>query len=156
MVEIGSTAPAFTLVNSARTATSLGDFAGKKVILVFYPGAFTGVCTKEMCTFQDSMTALNGLDAAVLGISVDGPFANAEFAAKNKLAFPLLSDFTHTVVNAYGVALANFAGVEGYTTAQRSVFVIDKGGVVRFKWVAENPGIEPDYDAVIKAVEAIS
>jgi peroxiredoxin len=156
MVEIGSAAPAFTLIDTTRTATSLGDFAGKKVVIAFFPGAFTGVCTKEMCTFQDSMTALNGLNAAVLGISIDTPFASAEFAAKNKITYPLLCDLTHSVTKAYGVEFHNFAGVEGYSVAQRSVFVLDQAGIVRYKWVAENPGIEPDYAAVIAAVEAIA
>jgi peroxiredoxin len=156
MVEIGSAAPSFTLVDTTRTAVSLGDFAGKKVVIAFFPGAFTGVCTKEMCTIQDAMAAMNGLDAAVIGISIDSPFANGEFAAKNNITYPLLSDLSHSVIKAYGVEFHNFAGVEGYTTAQRSVFVLDTTGIVRYAWGAENPGIEPDYAAVMAAIEAIA
>ena len=156
MVEIGSAAPSFTLVDTTRTATSLSDFAGKTVVLAFFPGAFTGVCTKEMCAIQDSMAAFNGLDASVVGISVDAPFANGEFAAKNKLTFPLLSDYTRTTIANYGVELPNFAGLEGYVAAQRSVFVIDKSGVIRYTWIAENPGIEPDYAAILSVIQTIA
>ncbi len=152
MADLGNKAPDFSLVDTTRTVKSLADFTGKKTVLAFFPAAFTGPCTNEMCAFRDSMAELNGLDAHVVGISVDGPFANAEFAAKNKLDFPLLSDYKLEVVNAYGVVLENFAGLEGYTTAQRAVFVLDADGVIRYKWVAESPGIEPDYTDVKAAL----
>jgi glutaredoxin-dependent peroxiredoxin len=148
MADVGSTAPAFTLVDTNREKKSLSDFAGKKTVIAFFPAAFTGVCTNEMCAFRDSMAELNGLDASVVGISVDGPFTNAEFKAKNNLEFPILCDYTHEVVKSYGVVLQNFAGLEGYNVAQRSIFVLDQAGVIRHKWVAENPGIEPDYAAI--------
>ena len=149
MITIGSKAPEFTLLDTARTPKSLKDFTGKKTVLAFYPGAFTGVCTKEMCAFQDSIAALNTLDAQVVGISVDSPFANGEFAAKNNLTFPLLSDHARTVTSAYGVELPNFAGIEGYTSAQRSIFILDKDGTVTYKWIADNPGMEPDYTMIV-------
>jgi glutaredoxin-dependent peroxiredoxin len=155
MADLGSKAPDFSLVDTTRTVKTLADFAGRKTVLAFFPAAFTGPCTKEMCTFQDSMAELNGLDAHVVGISVDGPFANAEFAAKNKLDFPLLCDYKAEVVKAYGVVLENFAGLDGYTAAQRAVFVLDPDGVIRYKWVAENPGIEPDYTAVKAALGSL-
>lgn len=148
MIEIGSTAPDFHLVDSAREVKSLQDFKGRATVLAFYPGAFTGVCDKEMCAFRDSMAELNDLNASVVGISVDAPFANAAFASRNALQFPLLSDYRREAVNAYGVALSDFAGLSGYTVAQRSVFILDADGIVRYKWIAENPGIEPDYDVV--------
>lgn len=155
MAELGSKAPEFSLVDTTRTVRTLAEFAGRKTVLAFFPAAFTGACTKEMCTFQDSLADLNGLDAHVVGISVDGPFANAEFAAKNKLDFPLLSDYKGEIVRSYDVVLENFAGLDGYTTAQRAVFVLDADGVIRYKWVAENPGIEPDYSAVKDALGAL-
>lgn len=154
-VQVGSKAPPFTLVDTEKKPRSLSEFSGTKLVLVFFPGAFTGVCTKEMCTFRDSMSALNALNAQVVGISVDSPFANKGFAERNNLQFPLLSDYARTTIKAYGVELPNFSGLEGYTTAQRSVFVLDKDGIVRYAWVAENPGIEPNYDEVTKALSSI-
>ncbi|MBI5648617.1 MAG: peroxiredoxin [Ignavibacteriae bacterium] len=155
MADLGTKAPDFTLADTARAPRSLGEFLGKKTVLAFYPGAFTGVCTQEMCTFQDSLAQLNTLDAHIVGISVDSTFANGEFAAKNKIAFPLLSDHSRVATKAYGVELPNFAGIDGYNVAQRSIFVLDADGVIRYKWVAENPGILPDYDVVMAELQKI-
>jgi peroxiredoxin len=154
-IEIGKRAPEFKLYDADRKERSLSEFAGRKVVLAFYPGAFTGVCTKEMCSFRDSLSRFNNVDAQVIGISVDPPFANKAFAEQNKLNFPLLSDFNREVVKAYDVYHNNFLGMNGYISAKRSVFVLDKEGVVRYKWVTENPGVEPNYDEVIKVVESI-
>lgn len=148
MIEVGTPAPDFTLVDTTREAKSLQDFKGRSTVLAFFPGAFTGVCEKELCTFRDSMAELNDLNANVVGISVDAPFSNGAFAERNALQFPLLSDYRREAVESYGVALPDFAGMSGYTAAQRSVFILDAEGVVRYKWIAENPGIEPNYDEV--------
>ena len=133
----------------------MADYTGKTVILVFYPGAFTGVCDKEMCAFQDNMAKLNEANTAVLGISVDSPWANAEFARKYNLEFDLLSDLDREVVNSYDAAFVGLGGIEGYVCANRVVIVIDKNGVVQHRWVAENPGVEPDYDAVVAFASSI-
>ncbi len=154
-IEIGKKAPDFKLYDTEKRERSLSEFSGKNVVLAFYPGAFTGVCTKEMCSFRDSLSKFNSLNAQVIGISVDGPFSNKAFADQNKLNFPLLSDFNREVVRTYDVRLDNFAGLIGYTAAKRSVFVLDKQGVVRHKWVSENPGVEPDYNEVLNAVESL-
>ena len=154
--EVGQKAPDFTLFDSAKQPTKLSDSKGKNVVLAFYPGAFTGVCTTEMCTFRDRFDSLNSMNAQVLGVSVDGIFAQKAFSDTNNLNFPLLSDFNRETVEAYGVALPNFAGMEGYTASERAVFVIDKNGVIRFKWVGENPGVEPDYDEVQRQVDALN
>lgn len=154
--EVGQKAPDFTLFDSAKQPTKLSDSKGKNVVLAFYPGAFTGVCTTEMCTFRDRFDSLNSMNAQVLGVSVDGIFAQKAFSDANNLNFPLLSDFNRETVEAYGVALPNFAGMEGYTASERAVFVIDKDGVIRFKWVGENPGVEPDYDEVQRQVDALN
>lgn len=154
-VEIGKKAPEFKLYDTDRKERSLSEFAGKKVVLAFYPGAFTGVCTKEMCSFRDSLSKFNNVNAQVIGISVDPPFSNKAFADQNKLAFPILSDFKREVVKTYDAYHENFIGINGYTAAKRAVFVVDKGGVVQYKWVSDNPGVEPNYDEVLKAVEAI-
>lgn len=154
-IQVGSKAPHFTLHDTDKQQRSLQEFLGKKLVLVFFPGAFTGVCTKEMCAFRDSMSRLNELNAQVVGISVDSPFANKGFAEKNQLQFPLLSDYARTTIKAYGIELPNFAGLEGYTVAKRSVFILDQDGVVRYAWVSDNPGVEPNYDEVTEALAGL-
>ena len=153
--EVGQQAPDFNLFDSAKQETKLSDSKGKPVVLAFYPGAFTGVCTTEMCTFRDRFDSFNSMNAQVYGISVDGIFAQKAFSDANNLNFPLLSDYNREVVTAYGVALPNFAGMNGYTASQRAVFVIDKGGVIQFKWIGENPGVEPNYDEVQRQVDQL-
>ena len=154
--EIGQKAPDFELFDANKQPTKLSDSKGKNVVLAFYPGAFTGVCTTEMCTFRDRFDSFNSMNAQVFGISVDVFFSQKVFSDTNNLNFPLLSDYTRETVNAYGVALPNFAGMEGYTASQRAVFVIDKEGVIRFKWVGENPGVEPDYDEIQRQVDQLN
>ena len=153
--EVGQKAPEFNLFDSDKQERKLSDSKGKTVVLAFFPGAFTGVCTTEMCTFRDRFESFNSMNAQVFGISVDAIFSQKAFSDANNLNFPLLSDYKRDVVNAYGVALPNFAGMEGYTASERAVFVIDKEGVIRFKWVGENPGKEPDYDEVQKQVDQL-
>ena len=148
MPSVGDMAPDFTLTAQDKSSVTLSDMRGGRVILAFYPAAFTGVCTKEMCTFSEGMTSLNSSGVSVLGISVDSPFSNAAFAEANGISFPLLSDVHREAIESYGVSLADFV-ISGYTVAQRSVFVIEADGRVGYSWVAENPGIEPDYEAVM-------
>jgi peroxiredoxin len=121
---------------------------GGRVVLAFYPAAFTGVCTKELCTFSDGMSSLESCGSSVLGISVDSPFSNSAFAEANDISFPLLSDVHREVVNAYGIALGDFV-IPGYTVAQRSIFVVEADGNIGYAWVADNPGQEPDYESVM-------
>jgi len=152
--KVGDKAPDFTLYDTEKKPRSLKEFLGKKTVLAFYPGAFTGVCTKEMCTFRDSLSRFNALNAQVVGISVDAPFANKAFATQNNLQFPLLSDFNRTALKAYGIVHAGFSGLNGYSAAKRSVFVLDKDGIIRYAWISDNPGIEPNYDEVTKALSS--
>ncbi len=152
---IGEIAPEFTLKNTAKESISLSNYRGKTVVLAFYPGAFTGVCDQEMCAFQDNMTKLNQASATVIGISVDPPWANAEFARKYNLEFELLSDLDRSVVEEYDAKFVGLGGLEGYVSANRVVVVIDKEGVVQHRWVAENPGVEPDYEAVVALAESL-
>ncbi len=149
---VGKPAPTFTLTDNARQKVSLDSFRGKKVVLVFYPAAFTGVCEKEVCNFRDSLSDLNGLNAVVLGISVDAPFSNNAFAAKNNLNFPLLSDPARETITAYDIVIHDFAGITGLTVAKRAVFVVNEEGIVTWEWVGPNPGVEPDYAAVKAAL----
>ena len=153
-LRVGDKAPEFTLYDTERKARSLSEFLGKKTVLAFYPGAFTGVCTKEWCAFRDSLATFNSLNAQVVGVSVDSPFANKGFADQNKLTFPLLSDLKRDVVTKFGIVLQDFAGLSGYTTAKRAVFVLDPKGIVKYAWISDNPGIEPPYEEVKKAVSS--
>ena len=155
MVKTGDSAPNFTLKNTSKEDVSLSNYAGKTVILAFYPGAFTGVCDKEMCAFQDNMGKLNDADVVVLGVSVDSPWANAEFARKYDLEFTLLSDVDRNVVNLYDASFTGLGGIEGYVSANRVVIVVDKDGKVQHRWVAENPGVEPDYDQIISFARSL-
>ena len=154
-VEVGEKAPDFQLPDHNRSLRSLKDFLGKKTMLAFFPGAFTGVCDKEMCTFRDSIQALTGLGAQVVGISVNDPFSNKAFANAYKLQFPLLSDYTRETVIRYDVLQEDFAGLKGYNTAKRSIFLLDKKGTVRYKWVSEDPTKEPDYEEIKKQLAKI-
>lgn len=154
-VEVGQRIPNATVVNAERKPVKLSEFFGTPLVLVFFPGAFTGVCTKEMCTFRDSLEKFNGLNARVVGISIDSPFAQKAFADQHKLNFPLLSDFNRNAVKAFGIEDPNFAGGQLPGVAKRSVFVLDKEGNVRYRWVSDNPGVEPNYDEVTEAIRKI-
>ncbi len=153
-LKVNDKAPDFTLFDTDRKERSLKDFAGKKLVIAFFPGAFTGVCQKELCTFRDSMTNFNQMGAQVIGISVDSPFANAAFASQNELNFPLLCDFTRSAAKAYGGVHEDFAGLRGYSAAKRTVFVLDASHKVKYAWISENPGAEPPYEEVKKALSA--
>lgn len=152
-VRIGEKAPTLTLLSDRMEATTI-PAAGETTVLVFFPAAFTGVCEKEVCSFRDAMATFNAVAAKVYGISVDLPFSQAEFARRNALNFPLLSDHKETAIAAYDVVEPSVLGT-GIQTAKRSVFVIDGDGVVRYVWVSDDPLVEPDYDAVKKAVQEL-
>lgn len=147
-IGVGQKAPDFTLPDTELKPRRLRDFLDKKAVLAFYPGAFTSVCTKEMCTFRDSIAKLSYLKAQVVGISVNDPFSNKAFAERNMLNFPLLSDYNREVVGLYGVAGEDFAGLKGYTAAKRSIFVVDRERTVRYVWISEDPRAEPNYDEI--------
>lgn len=154
MPEVGQRAPDFALYDSDRKLRKMSEFLvkGHRTIFAFYPGAFTSVCTQELCTFRDMYGELEKLDGMVVGISVDAPFAQKAFAEKYNLTFPLLCDFDRKVIQKYGVVWKNLGGVDGYDTANRAIFAVDDSGKVVFKWVAENPGKLPDFEAVKKAL----
>ena len=150
--EVGQKPPDFQLPDQDRKQRTLKDFAGKKVVLAFFPGAFTSVCTKEMCTFRDSTQNLNTLNAQVIGIDVNDPFTNKAFADANRLQFPILSDYARNVVRAYKINHDDFAGLNGYTAAKRAIFVIDDKGTVRYRWVSDDPMKEPNYEEIKTAL----
>lgn len=155
MVDVGKKAPDVELVDTDKKIVKLSEYKGKPTVLLFYPGAFTNTCTKEMCSFRDSLAKYNQLGVNVLGISVDSPFANMGFKDANNINFPLLSDYSRKAVKEFKLELHNFSGLEGYLAAQRAVFVLDKDQIVRYMWVGESPSLEPDYNTVAMEAEKV-
>ncbi len=154
--EVEDKAPDFELLDVERNKRTLSEFSGSNLVIAFYPGAFTSVCTQEMCALRDSLARFNEMNAAVVGISVNDPFSNKAFSDQNQLSFPLLSDYARRAVADYDVALEDFAGMNGYTAAKRSVFIVDGEGTIRYKWVSEDPGVEPDYDEIAEKLREIA
>jgi len=109
-IKVGDKGPDFSLTDTDMQPRSLKDFSGQKVVLAFFVGAFTSTCTKEVCEFRDSMAKLVDLNAQVIGISVNDPFSNKAFKEKNRLPFPVLSDYNRQAIRAYGLESFNFAG----------------------------------------------
>ncbi len=157
-VQVGDSYIDFSLVDSAKEVHTLSSYVGKGVVvLAFFPGAFTGACDREVCSLRDSMARYNELGAKVFGISIDGPFALKEFSSRYQLNFTLLSDFQHKATDAYGVEFKGLGGIEGYNVANRSVFIIDNAGIVRYTWSASpNPGVEPNYDELVATVQSLN
>ncbi len=149
-VNVGDQAPDFTLkrkTDEGLDDVSLGDYKGKQnVVLLFVPLAYTSICTDELCSVSGGLNDYEGLNAQVLAISVDSPFAQEAWAKDSNIAVPLLSDFNKEVCAAYDCKYEDLLGFEG--VAKRSAFVIDKDGVVRFASVSEDAGVLPDFDAV--------
>jgi len=152
-VDVGSKAPDFTLMNEERQPVKLSEQRGRPVVLAFFPAAFSSVCTKELCTFRDSLSRLNQAQAQVYGISVDTFFTLKAFHDQQGYNFPLLSDFNKETIRNYGVFNEDMIGLKGI--AKRAVFVIDKEGVVRHREVLDDARNEPDYEAVFKALASM-
>src|SRR5256885_15108570 len=144
----GEKAPTFTLHDSDRKPRSLQELLKPKsaTLLAFFPGAFTSVCTKEMCALRDSLSEFNKLNAQVVGIDVNDPWTNKAFVEKNSLNFPVLSDYSRDIIHQYNVFHENFGNLKGYTVAKRSVFIVDQNGVVTYNRVPEDPTKHPNYE----------
>ena len=154
-IQSGDKAPAFTLTSSDKTAVSLSDYQGKNVVLLFFPMAFTGVCTTELCSMRDDISTYEGLDAQILAVSVDSPFSLDRFKQDQNLNFPLLSDFNKEVSRNYGALYEEFVlGLRG--VSKRSAFVIDKEGVVRYAEVLESAGDLPNFAAVKETLSQLN
>lgn len=150
-IEIGSYAPEFSLYNSEKNKVSLSDYKGRNVLLLFFPLAFTGTCTKELCGVRDNISQYDNSNVHVLGISVDSLYTLAKYKEEQHLNFPLLSDFNKEVSTAYGSLYQTFGfGMQG--VGKRSAFVVDKEGVVRYAEVLENANEIPDFEAIQKAL----
>lgn len=150
-IEAGQKAPDFSLYDSAKNKVTLSDLKGKQVLLLFFPAAFTSVCTKELCNVRDNIAQYNQVNAQVLGISVDSVFTLAKFKEEQQLNFPLLSDFNKEVSTAYGTLYETFVfDMKG--VSKRSAFVIDEGGTVQYAEVLENAGDLPNFEAIEAAL----
>jgi peroxiredoxin len=148
-ITTGSTAPAFSLFASMNEQVSLSQFHGNKnVLLLFFPQAFTGVCTKELCGVRDDIARYQQMNAEVLGISVDSVFTLARFKEDQQLNFTLLSDFNKEASNAYGCIYDSFTPMGMKGVSKRSAFVIDKAGIVQYAEVLDNAGEVPNFDAI--------
>lgn len=154
-VQVGQEAPDFTLKNTDMEDVALSSYRGQKnVVLLFVPLAFSGVCTRELCSVRDNLNAYSTLNAEVLGISVDSPFSQKAWKEKENLNFTLLSDFNREVVKAYGAQYDKLLAFEG--VAKRSAFVIDKEGKVRYAEVLENAGDLPNFDKINETLQSLS
>ena len=150
-ISIGQAAPAFTLFDTDKKATSLSDYKGKNVVVLFFPLAFTGVCTTQLCTMRDNLNYYTNLNAVVLGISVDSVFTLGKFKEQENYNFDLLSDFNKETSRTYGSIYEDWIlGMKG--VAKRSAFVIDEEGKVVYAEVLESAGDLPDFSKIEAAV----
>ena len=147
-INAGDTAPDFELVDTSLKIRTLREFRGKKVVLAFFVAASSPVCEREMCAFRDSWKEISDMNAQVVAVSNDGPFANKAFAAQHNLEFPVLGDYTSRTIRDYDVLMPDLLHIKDYNAAKRSVFVIDENGIVTYAWVSDDPLKEPDYDAI--------
>ena len=153
-VDVGAKAPDFTLPNQDRENVTLSDELKQgPVVLAFFPAAFSSVCQQELCTFRDSASEMNKVNAKVLGVSTDTFFAQKAWADQYKFNFPLLSDYNKDVIRKYGVVNPDMIGLKDI--AKRAVFVIDRNGVVRHREVLDDARNEPNYDNVRKALASL-
>lgn len=148
---VGQQAPAFTLFSSDKKEVSLADYAGRNVVLLFFPMAFTSVCTAELCEMRDNLHVYQNLNADVLAISVDSPFTLDKFKAEQNLPFPLLSDFNKEVSAAYGALYDTFV-MNMHGVSKRAAFVVGPDGTLKYTEVLDNAGNVPNFDAVKAAL----
>ena len=146
-IQVGQPAPDFTLYDSEKKQRSLSEFRGQKVLLLFFPLAFTSTCTKELCEVRDNISIYNDMNAVVLGISVDSLQTLARYKEDQRLNFTLLSDFNKEVSTLYG-CLYELFGYNMRGVSKRAAFVIDKDGIVQYAEILENAGHVPDFESI--------
>lgn len=146
-VTVGNQAPAFSLFDTEKNKVSLDNFKGQNLVVLFFPMAFTSVCTAELCSVRDSLATYNGLNTAVVGISVDSPFTLGKFKEEQGLNFPLLSDFNKEASQAYGAYYDTFV-LDLKGVSKRAAFVVDKEGKVRYAEVLESAKDLPDFSSI--------
>ena len=153
-LQIGDKAPDFKLYNSDKQEVSLSDYKGKNVVVLFFPLAFTGTCTTELCEMRDNISIYSNLNAEILAISVDSLFTLEKYKAEQNLPFNLLSDFNKETSSAYGSLYENFVlGMKG--VSKRSAFVIDSEGTIQYAEVLESAGDLPNFEAVQNALKSL-
>jgi glutaredoxin-dependent peroxiredoxin len=150
---VGRMAPDFELPDINMNMHKLSDYRGKTLVIAFFPAAESPVCTSEMCSFRDSQKELMELDAKIIGISVDGPFANKAFSRNRQLTFPLLSDYKRETINRYGIVMNNLSNLKDYDAAKRSIFIVDPNGKIQYEWVSDNPLVQPNYEEIKSSLE---
>jgi len=156
VTRLGQRVPEFSLPDSDGKERGLSSlFADGSVVLAFFPFAFSGVCDKEMCNFRDDFDRLSALGLHVAGISVDSVFTLKVFKQTYDLPFPMLSDFNRKVAKAYGVLDDPWVGYGYRGVAKRSLFLVDKKGILRYRWVADAPEQEPNYGALTDALAKV-
>lgn len=154
-IQKGDKAPNFTLHNTEKNEVSLTDYQGKNVVLLFFPLAFTGVCTEELCTMRDDLSTYQDLNAEILAVSVDSPFTLEKFKQIQGYQFPLLSDFNKSVSRAYDSFYEDFV-LDLKGVSKRSAFVIDGEGVVQYAEVLDSAGDQPNYSAIKETLAALN
>ena len=154
-ITIGQPAPGFTLHDTEKNKVSLSDYKGKNVVLLFFPQAFTGVCTKELCAIRDGLAVYNNLNAQVFGISVDSVFTLAKFKELEGYNLPLLSDFNKTASEAYDTIYHDWI-LDMKGVSKRSAFVIDKDGIVQYAEVLESAGDLPSFEKVEETLKRLN
>ena len=154
-LQIGDKAPEFTLHSSDKTKVSLTDYKGKNVLILFFPMAFTSVCTTELCSIRDNMALYNDASTEVIGISVDSIFTLAKYKEEQKLNFPLLSDFNKETSTAYDTIYDAFIGwMKG--VSKRSAFIVDKEGIIKYAEVLESAGDLPNFKAIEATISSLN
>jgi len=153
-IQTGQVAPDATLFMSPKETAQISDFRGRPVVLLFFPLAFSSVCTQEMCTMAEDYSVYSGLGAEVIGISVDSPYVNEKFAEACNATFPIASDFNREASRAFGV-LRSTLGIGLRDVSERAAFVLDRDGRVVYAWVGENPGVMPPFEEIRAAVERL-
>lgn len=156
-LQTGQKAPEFSLFSSSKEKISLSDFKNSKnVLLLFFPQAFTGVCTKELCGVRDDIARYSNANAQVLAISVDSIFTLAKFKEDQQYNFPMLSDFNKEVSAAYGSIYESFTDMNMKGVSKRAAFIIDKEGIIRYAEVLESAGDVPDFNAINDQLSKLS
>lgn len=154
MLQVGDKAPEFTLFSESKKEVSLSDYQGRNVVLLFFPMAFTSVCTAELCEARDNIAMYNNLNAEVIAISVDSIFTQAKFKEEQQFNFTLLADFNKEVSKSYGTLYENFVfGMKG--VSKRSAFVIDGQGIIRYVEVLESAGDLPNFQEVKNTLNSL-
>ena len=153
-ITVGSKAPFFTLQNTDGKEISLADYKGKNVVLLFFPLAFSGVCTDELCTVRDNMKLYNAMDASVIGISIDSFFTLKAFKKAENLNFTLLSDFNKKVSPKYDALYDDYFGMQG--VSKRATFVIDREGKITYFEILEDSGNLPSFKSIQKNLSSLS